>query len=258
MTRDIVLIHGTWGHASNWDEMKAELVERGYTVHTPLLRYHDLPMLEAALEIGTVSIGDYVDDLVRFVTSLGGRPILCGVSMGGLLAQLVAARCQHAGLVLLSPAPAWGMFPFYPSMVRTFHYHFFQWAFWRKPLYPSWEEFRWGVVNEQTPEKARAFFLTCGVESGRAYVEMAFWFLDWRRRTRVDTEAIEGPVLVFCGSKDRVVAPRVARLTARRYGKRGTLVTLPQADHVMMIGDELKNTMGHFDAWIEEQGIPAS
>ncbi|WP_208978456.1 alpha/beta fold hydrolase [Pseudovibrio denitrificans] len=124
--------------------------------------------MEGALKLGTVRLLDYVNDLVDFVKTLDEPPIIGGVSMGGLLAQLVAARIENKGVLLLSPAPAWGMFPFYPSMLRTFYKHFLQWGFWRKPLYPHWEEFRWSVVNEQTEEKAKEFFYSLKLESGRA------------------------------------------------------------------------------------------
>jgi len=253
--KEIVLIHGTWGHASNWDEMRTELEARGYTVHTPILRYHDLPVWEGALKLGTVRLLDYVNDLVDFVKTLDEPPIIGGVSMGGLLAQLVAARVENKGLLLLSPAPAWGMFPFYPSMLRTFYKHFLQWGFWRKPLYPHWEEFRWSVVNEQTEEKAKEFFYSLKLESGRAYMDMGFWFLDPQRSSWVDVDAITAPVLILGGAKDRVVAPRIARVTANRYKKNGKLVVLPDSDHVMMVGKELKNTMREFDQWVAENNI---
>jgi len=232
--------------------MIPELKNRGFTVHTPTLRHHDLPLLEGALKIGKLSLLDYVGDLVDFVNGLDSPPIIAGVSMGGLLAQLIAARCKHRAMILLSPAPAAGMFTCYPTMMRMFYKYFIRWGFWRKPMYPLWEEWRWGVVNEQTEESAINFFKTLTVESGRAYFEMAFWLLDFRKASRVDIDRIKTPVLVFGGSKDRVVAPRICRVTAERY-QQADYVELPKSDHVMMVGRELKNTMKHIDIWLKEK-----
>ncbi len=253
--KHIVLIHGTWGNASNWSEMRSQLEARGFTVHTPTLRFHELGFLECAMEVGSVSLQDYVGDLVAYIEALDHTPIIAGLSMGGLLCQLVAARCKHRGVVCFSPAPAWGMFNLYPSMVRIFHYYTNQWAFWRKPLYPSWEEFRWGIVNEQTEQKAKEYFLACVPESGKAYFEMGFWYFDSKRRSHVDIDKIQAPVLVFVGQKDRVVAPRIGRLTAKRYGDKATLIELPEADHCMVIGEQLQNVMSEFDQWLERHHI---
>jgi pimeloyl-ACP methyl ester carboxylesterase len=246
----IVLIHGTWGHSGIWSEMIPELEARGLNVHAPTLRHHELPFLEGALKIGNLSLLDYVEDLVEFVNYLDPPPIIAGISMGGLLAQLVAARCRHKGLILLSPAPAAGMFTFYPSMMRMFYKYFIRWGFWKKPMYPLWEEWRWGVVNQQTHETAVNFFNSLKTESGRAYCEMAFWFLDPKKSSQVDIDRINTPVLVFGGSKDRVVAPRICRLTAKRY-KKADYVEFPESDHVMIVGRELKNTMNHIDRWLK-------
>ncbi|WP_208978455.1 alpha/beta hydrolase [Pseudovibrio denitrificans] len=68
-------------------------------------------------------------------------------------------------------------------------------------------------------------------------------------------DAITAPVLILGGAKDRVVAPRIARVTANRYKKNGKLVVLPDSDHVMMVGKELKNTMREFDQWVAENNI---
>lgn len=253
--KDAVLIHGTWGNGPDvWGEMAPEMEKHGFRVHTPTLRHHELPLLDGALKIANLSLLDYVEDLSRYIKELEAPPLIVGSSMGGLLAQLVAAGNPHVGVILLAPAPACGMFPYYPSMMRIFLNHFTQWGYWRKPLFPEWRTFRWGVANEQKEEDALEFFKTLCTESGRAYAEMAFWFLDPKRASRVDVKAIRTPVLVFGGGRDRVVHPRIARLTAKRY-KHGCYVHLPESDHMMMMGAELKNTMQHIDQWLHVNNL---
>ncbi len=250
--RDVVFIHGTWANGPDvWGEMAPELEKRGYRTHTPTLRHHDRPLLEGAEDIATLSLLDYVDDLSETVRAFDAPPLIIGSSMGGLLAQLVAARNPHVGVILLAPAPAAGMFGLYPSIMKIFIRHFAQTNFWRKPLMPEWETFRWGVANEQNEADARKFFDTLCAESGRAYAEMALWFLDRRQASRVHTQSIGGPVLVFGGGKDRVIPERIARLTAERY-ENGSYVRLPKSDHMMMMGAQLGNTMRYIDAWLGE------
>ena len=49
---------------------RAAFEERGYTAHTPTLRYHELPMQEGAMRVASLSLRDYTDDLLAFVSSL--------------------------------------------------------------------------------------------------------------------------------------------------------------------------------------------
>ncbi|MGF0319618.1 alpha/beta fold hydrolase [Nocardia fluminea] len=250
----VVLVHGTWGSGPFWTEARAAFEARGFTVHTPTLRHHELPLLAGATEVATVSLTDYTDDLVELCESLDSPPLLVGLSMGGLLVQLTAARTATAGVVAACPAPAAGIFQLYPSMVRLFSRHFLQSRPWAKPLYPTWEAWSWGVANTQTPQLAREMFAGLVCESGRAYCEMAFPWLDRRRAARVDFGAVTSPVLVIAGEKDRVVVPAICRATASRYPG-STYVEIPQSDHMVLFGNALPVTMGHIDKWLQGHDI---
>jgi hypothetical protein len=50
-TKHVVLIHGTWARGDGWGPTRAVFEERGYNVHTPTLRYHELPLQEGAMKI---------------------------------------------------------------------------------------------------------------------------------------------------------------------------------------------------------------
>lgn len=177
-----------------------------------------------------------------------------GLSMGGLLVQLTAARTPTAGVVAACPAPAAGIFQLYPSMTRLFFRHFLQSRPWAKPLYPTWEAWSWGVANTQTPEVAQEMFADLVCESGRAYCEMAFPWLDRRRAARVDFDAVTSPVLVVAGAKDRVVVPAICRATASKYPG-STYVEIPNSDHLVLFGNALPVTMGHIGKWLQDHDI---
>ena len=70
------------------------------------------------MKVASLSLRDYTDDLVAFVSSLDSPPLLIGHSMGGLVAQLVAARTRQAGVVAACPGPAAGIFGTTPANVR--------------------------------------------------------------------------------------------------------------------------------------------
>ena len=250
----IVLIHGICTSGKLWGEMAAALQQRGFTVHTPTLRYHDLPFLEGAQKMAELSISDYASDLVEFVKSLDSPPILMGWSMGGLLAQIVAGQVEHQGMVLLVPAPTAGMFNLYPSMVGMFIYHFMQPAFWRKPYYPTWDTFRRNVAPQQSESFARELFNQLCAESGRAIIEMAYWPFDPYKATSVNPALVSQPVLVIGAGHDRIVAPRVGRATARCF-KRGHYELLPEADHILILGPALPTVLNHIDQWLDVERL---
>lgn len=253
-TKHVVLVHGTWGSGPFWTEARAAFEARGFTVHTPTLRHHELPLLAGATKVATVSLTDYTDDLVEVCESLDSPPLLVGLSMGGLLVQLAAARTATAGVVAGCPAPAAGIFQLYPSMAKLFVRHFLQPRPWAKPLYPTWEAWSKGIANTQTPERAEEMFADLVCESGRAYCEMAFPWLDRRKAARVDFDAVTSPVLVVSGEKDRCVVPAIGRATASRYPG-STYVEIPRSDHMILFGDALPVTMGHIDRWLHDHDI---
>ncbi len=254
-TKHVVLIHGMWARGDLYAPARAAFEERGYTVHTPTLRYHDLPLQEGAKKIAPLSLSDYTDDLVKLIASLDTPPLLVGHSLGGLLAQLVAAQAKHAGLIAACPSAAAGIFKAYPTPWRLLSGHFLQSRPWAKPVHPlTWQAFRSHIANTQTEESAREVFaeLVCG--SGRVLCEIGFPRLDRAKAATVNFAAITGPVLVIAGERDHIVPPRIARQTAARY-QHGTYVEIPRSDHMVFSGAALPVTMGHIDDWIARNHV---
>lgn len=252
----VVLVAGTYCYPEVWDDMKSEFEQRGYDVYAPPLRYHDLPLLEGALAMAQVSLQDYTADFIELINTLENPPIIIGWSMGGLIAQLIAQRVNHAGLMLLSPAPAAGMFALYPSMLKTFQHHFSRWGFWRKPLMPDWETFFWSTGHLQDETYMRDVFVQLKAESGRAYFEMGLWFLDKKRASKVSPERIVAPVLVISGHDDRIVRAAIGRRTAARF-ENSEFVELPNQDHMLPAGSGLPKVMAEFDRWTTDEGLSA-
>jgi pimeloyl-ACP methyl ester carboxylesterase len=205
------------------------------------------------MKIAPLSVRDYADDVVALVDSLDSPPLLVGLSLGGLLAQLVAARTRHAGVIAACPVPAAGVVAATPATVLSlgsiWGRHFLQPRPWANPVYPPpWQRFRHWLANAQTEEAARELFADLVCESGRACCEL-FSFLDRGKASTVDFAAVTTPVLVIRGEYDRVVPPQIAPKTAARY-QRGSHVEIPGADHLAFSGAALPATMSRIDDWI--------
>jgi pimeloyl-ACP methyl ester carboxylesterase len=255
--KHVVLIHGSWSRGEQLAPARAAFEERGYTAHTPTLRYHELPMADGAMKVAALSLRDYADDLVALVNSLDSPPLLIGHSMGGLVAQLVATRTRPAGLVAACPAPAAGIVGGTPTDLRIFGPHLLQPRPWTKPWCPpTFEQFRRWIANTQTEDITRAIYDGLVCESGRYVWELLLAPLKLSTASVVDFAAVTAPVLVVGAEWDRIVASRIVRQTAARY-QHGSCVEIPRADHMVFSGAALPITMSYIDDWMARNRILA-
>ncbi len=249
-TRHVVLIHGNWGRGEQLAAARVAFEERGFTAHAPTLRHHELPMHDGAMKIASLSLRDYTDDLVSLVNSLDSPPLLVGHSMGGLLAQLVAARTRHAALVAACPAPAAGINASTAANRRMASPYFLRLRPWAKPIPPpTFDRFRQWIANTQTEDTAREIHHGLVCESGRAQCEMLLAALKLSKATVVDYTAVATPVLVIGGEFDRIVPAGAVRQTGARY-QHGSSVEIAESDHMVFSGAALPVTMGHVDDWM--------
>lgn len=252
--KHMVLIHGTWCDGAVWGEFATKLEKMGIIVHTPSLRYHDLPYEQVMEKVGAVSLTDYADDLVALVESLEEPPLLLGHSLGCLLAQMVAERTEISGMILMGPAPTADIFALYPTIIRCFIRHFLRWGFWKKPMPPYKDEFFTYCLNVQDPSLKEDIFKTLVPESGKVYTQMAFPFFDKSRAGYVDFSKISGPVLVITGSEDKMTVSAIARKTAQNYAE-SVLVSLTGADHMYESGKFQDKTLSVIRAWLTEKNF---
>ncbi len=253
--KHVVLIHGSWGRGEQLDWARAAFEERGYMAHTPTLRHHELASHEGATKVASLSLRDYTDDLVTFVNSLDSPPLLLGHSMGGLLAQLVAARTRPAGLVAACPAPAAGILSASPTSLRVTVPHLLRPRPWTKPWRtPTFEQFRRWIANTQTEEIAREIHDGLVCESGRYVWELLLAVPRLSKATVVDFAAVTAPVLAIGAECDRIVPSIVARKTAARY-QHGTFREISRSDHMVFSGAALPVTMTCIDDWMARNHV---
>ena len=219
MSRTVVMIHGMFSRPWVWEHYVPRFEARGWRCLTPVLRHHDHEPSEPAPEaLGATSVLDYADDLEAAIRELPEAPVVVGHSMGGLLAQMLAARGVASAAVLLTPAAPAGIVGISPAVIRSFAGILLTPGFWKKPVVPSWRAARYGLLNGFPDEaESREVYRRLVHESGRAVFEIGLWPLDRRRAARVDAAAVRCPVLVIGAEHDRATPPGVVRRIARRY-----------------------------------------
>jgi pimeloyl-ACP methyl ester carboxylesterase len=249
----VVMIHGAFCGAWAFEHWKPLFETRGFAVHLPALRYHDSGR-HPPKALGTTSLLDYADDLEALLKTIGEPAFLVGHSMGGLLAQMLAARCEIRGVACLAPSAPYGVLPSTPFEIASAQALYAAGEFWNKPLKPE----RWiamtnalDMLDEASREKVFAQFVP---ESGLATFEIMQWALDPRRASSVDASRVKAQVLCIAGARDRINPPATVRGIARRYRSLGSFAEIANHSH-WLIGepgweDIAQRVLDFFDAAI--------
>jgi len=230
----VLMIHGAFCGPWSMQGLKKKFEAAGYRVSTPALRFHDVARPPAAL--GTTGLNDYAADLEAEIKTLGKPPILVGHSMGGLLAQMLAARQDVAALILLAPSAPWGTPPttlFEIGAAQSLHMHP---GYWNMVLEPN-RDVALAHSLDRLPRHMRdEVFGHFVPESGRATFEIMNWGLDLNRASEVDVDAVTAPLLFLTGSEDRINPPSTVERIAALYKNRATHEVLDGMGH-WLIGE---------------------
>jgi pimeloyl-ACP methyl ester carboxylesterase len=230
----VVMIHGGFCGAWTWDDFAAHFRRAGYAVETPSLRHHDGTKPPAAL--ATTSLLDYAADLERLVAEMATPPIVIGHSLGGLLAQILAARREIAAAVLLAPSAPWGVPPSTLFEIGAAQTLMLRVGFWSALLEPNFDTATAHALDRFSEERRAEIFGRMIPESGRATFEMMHWGLDMRRASEVDVRKVRCPLLFLAGSGDRINPPGTVERAARLYKDRAHYEVMPGMSH-WLIGE---------------------
>jgi pimeloyl-ACP methyl ester carboxylesterase len=247
----VVMIHGAFCGGWVLEPWRVLFEANGFRVHAPTLRHHDCGR-NPSPELGTTGLQDYVSDLGIVLDGLEQPAILVGHSMGGLLAQMLAARRSVRALVLLAPSVPWGVLPSTPFEIVSAQALYMAGSFWNQVLRPT----HWiaaanalDMVPHPTRDEIFARFVP---ESGQATFEIMHWPLDLARAAQVDPRAVTCPILCLSGARDRVNPPATVRRIARRYEGRVIYEELAGHSHWLIGEPSWEKIAGRALEWLDE------
>jgi non-heme chloroperoxidase len=218
MTKTVILIHGAFCGGWCFEDFVPVLSSRGWTCIAPDLRFHvSGPTREPDPQLATIGIADYTRDMAALVESLAEPPVIIGHSMGGIIAQQLAAKGLARAVVLLASGAPWGELPTTDDELALAKGLMMAAPFWDRALNPSFGVARTDSLASLDPDAQRRVFDQFSAESGRALFELFFWMFDKQRATMVDIDKVTCPLLVFAGSQDKVISAVTARKIAQMY-----------------------------------------
>ncbi len=223
-----------WSTPDTLVDVKEAFEEQSYQVHTLRLPLH-FPRTELnevnKKALAKTSVQDYVASLSQLIQTLDVPPIIVGHSMGGLLAQLIAAKHPCNKLVLISSAAPAGINGWSWSVMRTFGHNLFKFPLWRSTTNLLLKNIAYGIANSQTAFVRQDIIQKATFESGWASMQISMWFLFRNPPTHVDYQSVECPVLIIGGTADKITPIKIQRKIAMKYPGRATLEVLPGACH---------------------------
>lgn len=254
----VVLIHGMWSTPEALKDVKVAFEEQGYTVHAPRLPYH-LPKHELKGELlkdlSKVGIEDYVDSISKCIDQLEQKPIVVGHSMGGLLAQLIAAKHDCEKLVLISSAPPAGINGFRWSVLRTLGKNLFLFPLWKKTTKLLLRNIQYGIANTQSAAIHKEIVQSATLDSGRAAWQISMWFLFRQAPTRVYYDSIKCPVLLIGGTEDKITPLKIQQQLAQKYASRAELKVINGACHWTIGGTFFPEIKDSIFSWINRKAV---
>jgi pimeloyl-ACP methyl ester carboxylesterase len=230
----VVMIHGGFCGPWAWDDFAARFRAAGYAVETPTLRFHGEDAATPGL--AATSLVDYAADLERQIVELKSPPVLVGHSLGGLLAQMLAARQEIAAAILLAPSAPWGVPPSTLFEIGAAQSLMLRVGFWNTVLQPSYDIAAAHSLDRLPKEHRERIFQRFVPESGRATFEVLHWGLDMRRASEVDARKVQCPLLFLTGSGDRISPPGTVERAAALYKDRARCEIMNGMSH-WLIGE---------------------
>ncbi|WP_051146627.1 alpha/beta hydrolase [Marinobacter daepoensis] len=256
----VLLIHGMWSDANTLHEVTSAFEESGYTAQAVTLPYHCPRARHTATSrnaLAATRLQDYVACVLEQVQQLDAPPILVGHSMGGLIAQLVAARVPCERLILLSSAAPAGINSIRWSVLKTLGRNLFHFPLWKRLTALSKANIRYGIANAQPPSIQEEIEATSGYESGFVTVQMTLGSLTRRVFSRIEPEKLTCPTLIIGGTEDRITPIKVQRRIAQHYRNQPELIEIPGCCHWTIGGAFFPEVRKAMFYWLATKPAPS-
>ncbi len=209
----VIMVHGAFCAGWAYDDFRQPFEAAGYDCLTPDLRGHT-PGQSAA----GASMADYAKDVAALIKAQATPPVLIGHSLGGLVAQMAAARAPVRALILLAPSPPWGITGGSLEEAVSAVSLYALGPFWLQAIEPAYPLARRYSLDKMDKPARKAIFSRMIPESGRALWETLNWWLDPFMTSQVVPSRIRALVLAMVGEHDLIHPPATVTQTARRIG----------------------------------------
>jgi pimeloyl-ACP methyl ester carboxylesterase len=237
----VLFVHGYFATAAIFTKWLPFFAARGAPAYAVNLRGRQGSRV--GIDLGRATMEDFVEDASAVARHLGSA-VVVGHSMGGLIAQCLAARGDVRGAVLISPAPPRGItvlsprlaikqLKYLPSILRS------------REVVPDRADLREIVLNRVPRELQDLILEQLVPDSGRAGKEMSLTGVP------VDQTRVRCPLLVIGAAEDRFIPKQIAVRVAQRYG--APLQILEGHAHMSVVEPGWESVAEIVEGWLKER-----
>ncbi len=239
--------------ADCWERFCGYFAERGYPVSAPHLPGRKGIPAPGGSSLGQISLADYTRYCADILDSCPEPPIVIGHSMGGLIAQMLAARTNIRAAVLLTPSAPSGILMASPSGVWAFRGMLLTPGFWNRPVKIRFREAVFALYQRIPREQRLGAYKSLTADSGRVLFEMTLWFFDKTKASHVDASHVRCPLCIVAAGRDRLVPPGVVRRIARKYRATGEYQVFPENTHYLIAEPGWEQVAAGVCGWLESK-----
>ena len=244
----LLFIHGAFTGAWCWEEhFLPFFADAGFAAHALSLSGHGHSRGRERLD--SLSIADYVADVLEVCDGLPAAPVLVGHSMGGFVVQKALERRKFPGAVLMCSVPpqglmaaAFGMMFSHPGLMSDLN------------RLMGGGEVALDTLREAlfaqpvAGDDLARFYRWSQPESHRAIWDMSLFNLP--HPSKIDASSL----LIQGAEHDHLMPPSLVEMTARSYGVAATV--FPGMGHGLMLERDWKKPAQHILDWLTAQGVP--
>jgi pimeloyl-ACP methyl ester carboxylesterase len=244
----LLFVHGSYCAAWVWAETFLPYFARaGFASYAVSLRGHG----DSGGDVTLASLDDYIQDVRAAIAHLGGRCILVGHSMGGIVAQhCLGEGDEVAALVLLSSVPPSGLGSSAVNLMMASPELMLQFGMLQSlgPAAVSGDMIRKAILSDSTPDAEVARLLP------RFQSESQRISLDLMNPPPPRRPANARPVLVLGGGRDPMIPRSALRETVRYFD--ADLEILEGAPHGLMLDPAWwRPAADSILSWLAEKGL---
>jgi len=242
------MVHGAFCAGWVFEDFRRPFEAAGHEVIAPDLPGHETGAKPS--DVAGLSMRDYAAKVASVCADQSRPPVLIGHSLGGLVAQLVAARTPVEALILLAPSPPWGLTGASMEEGVSAVSLYALGPYWAQAIAPDYAAARRYLFDRLPKAERRATFARMTAESGRALWETLNWWLDPLATTLVPRAAVRAPVLALVGARDVIHPVATVRSATRRLG--GETRILPAMSHWLVREPGWEGVASASLAWIDD------
>jgi pimeloyl-ACP methyl ester carboxylesterase len=249
--KSIVFIHGLFMNPDSWSSWIRYFENEGYTCYAPAYRYHEGKPEELRKEIheelGTLSFGQVIEDLAKFIDKLPEKPILIGHSMGGLAVQKLIEMEKGIVGICIDPAPPAGLFSFKWSFLKA-NLATINPLKGNTPCLPDIHWFHYAFCNTMTMDQAQKAYDTYVVPESRNIPRSSTG-----KDGKINFSKRHQPLLIIAGEMDHIIPPQLNKKNYLAYQDKNSITDFkefPNRTHYICGQEHWEEVASFIRDWI--------